>query len=92
MPPDRVTLSSATPFSVSVCPAATASVPFWSVANWMVLSVLTVEVALSRSSVPPAIVAPLSVTASYVVRVVPALLKLPARVTLSSVTVSKVSV
>ena len=58
----------------------------------MVLSLLTVEVALSRSKVPPAIAAPLSVTASTMVVVVPALLKLPVSVTLSSVTVSNVSV
>ena len=53
MPPNRMTLSSVTPSSVSVCPDATPSVPSWSVAYWMVLSVFTTEKAPSRSSVPP---------------------------------------
>ena len=66
VPLDRVTLSNVTPRSVSVWPEATVSVPSWSVALSIMLSVFTIEKVSLRSSVPPDRVILPSVTSSRV--------------------------
>src|ERR1700733_596717 len=88
--PASVTLSSVTSESVSVPPATVRSPPPLTVAFSISLEALTESVPVS-SMVPPLRVAPLSVTVPSIVSL-SELVKLPARVTLSSVTFESVSV